>query len=66
MGKQKQQRRSAKKKGGKKKGEAGAGQNNRAGDESVKCTACAQIVKPEDTIPCPIPECDRVFCTERC
>ena len=67
MGKQKQQRRSAKKKGGKKKGEArGAGQNNREGDDSVKCTACAQRVKPEDTVPCPIPECDRVFCTERC
>lgn len=67
MGKQKQQRRSAKKKGGKKKGEAGgAGQNNCEGGESVKCTACAKLVKPEDTVPCPVPECDRVFCTDRC
>ena len=67
MGKQKQQRRSAKKKGGK-KGEAktGAGQNIREGDESVKCTACAQLVKPEDAVPCPVFECDRIFCTERC
>ena len=51
MGKQKQQRRSAKKKGGKKGEAGGAGQNNNCdGDESVKCTACAQLVKKEDTI----------------
>ena len=63
MGKQKQQRRSAKKKGGK-KGDLEAALLAKI--TSVKCTACAQLVKPEDTISCPIPECDRVFCTERC
>ena len=64
MGKQKQQRRSAKKKGGK-KGEA-VGQNDGTAEDMVKCTACVQLVKPEDTIACPILECNRVFCTKKC
>ena len=63
MGKQKQHRRSAKKKGGR---GGVAGQNDVPGGESVKCTACAQVVKPEDTIACLIPECDRIFCTKKC
>ena len=64
MGKQKQHRRSAKKKGGK-KGEA-SGQNDETVEEMVKCTACGQLVQPEDTVACPIPECDRSFCTDKC
>ena len=68
MGKQKQQRRSAKKKGGKKGEAGGASQNNCGEDDSVtvKCTACAKLVKPEDAIACPVPGCDRIFCTKRC
>ena len=65
MGKQKQQRRSAKKKGGKKSGAAGQNDGT-VGEQLVKCTACVQLVKPEDTIACTILECDRVFCTKKC
>ena len=72
MGKQKQQRRSAKKK---QKGGGGGGHKkadvtkNEARDETIptlKCTACRQVVTPDSSIACPVPECDRIFCTKKC
>lgn len=64
MGTRKQQRRSAKKK---QKG-AAAGTKNEAKEAAptLKCTACRQVVTADTSIACPVPECDRLFCTKKC
>ena len=72
MGRQKQLRRSAKKKqkgGGGGHNKAAAGAKNEAKDEAaptLKCTACRQVVTVNTSIACPVPECDRIFCTKKC
>ena len=51
MGRKQQQRRYKKKK---------------ADSATLKCTACLQIVSVDTSIACPVPECDRIFCTQHC
>ena len=33
---------------------------------TLKCTACRQVVSVDNSIACPVPECDRIFCIKRC
>lgn len=35
-------------------------------EPTLKCTACRQVVSVDASVACPVPECDRIFCAQRC